>query len=84
MNVIFCRFSHDHPGMVFLRKTPEDAETQVQLLKDPTYRFETDMRAGLIHAPGLSLKRQNYLYRQVRRYVRQHVQDVTCPRLSEE
>ena len=69
---------------MFLKKTPEDAEIAVQLLKDPAYSFEADMRPTVIPAPGFSRERQTYLYRHVRKYVRQHVQDVTCPRPVEE
>ena len=59
VNVIFFRFSHEHPGIVFLKKTPEDDEIPVELLKDPSYRFEVDMRPRILPPPGFSREHTN-------------------------
>ena len=81
--ILLYRFTHDKPGVVLIKQTPVDEEVEVQMLRDPEYRFTQEDIPRVLLAPGVSRERQTYLYRNVRRYVRDIAKDLTCPRPSD-
>ena len=77
-------FTDEFPGQVLVRKESGGDGERIMLLKDPSYRFESDLRPEPVPAAGLSVERQKYLYKHVRPHVREMYRDVTCPPPSEE
>ena len=57
-----------------------DAEiVEFQLLKDPAVL--PPARGVPVHPPpGLDMARQEYLYKQIRKFCRDDAQDITCPK----
>ncbi|XP_062615789.1 uncharacterized protein LOC134277475 [Saccostrea cucullata] len=75
------RMTHEHPGVVHLRKYAGDEEITVNILKHKDFRFP-NMDASLptvIKACGLDAQRQWYLYDEVAPYCASHE---ACPRPS--
>ena len=70
--------------MVYVSKTPDDTEKELMLLKDVHQSFDRDVLPVRLEAGGLTRERQNYLYQNVRRYVRPRDMDKTCPCPEEE
>ena len=65
----YFRFHHDQPGIVHVRERINGGETAIRLLKrgiDPPNAMAPDV----LKPAGLSLERQNYLYRHIRPFVR--------------
>ena len=77
------KIKKNKPGVVFLKKTIDGEETELQLLtrdvpfgKDKSFRLPTK-----IHPEGLSLERQWYLYEHIRRHIPdEQDKDTTCPK----
>ena len=72
------RFSADHPGMVYYRATIADAEEVKQLSIRQQFKRLAPMPT-VIPPPLLSRERQQYLYNNIREYVREDVRDIVCP-----
>ncbi|HAI68453.1 MAG TPA: hypothetical protein DCM38_03335 [Gammaproteobacteria bacterium] len=77
------KITKNKPGIVFLKKTIDGNETEVQLLKKEV-PFGKDKAFGLpsqIFPKGLSLERQWYLYEQIRMHIpNERDKDATCPK----
>lgn len=77
------RFNSDSPGVVHVRPTLTSAETQVLIFKRgvTAAKVQKATLPEIISPAGLSQERQQYLYSQIRPFVRPEFQDVTCPPL---
>ncbi|XP_076461922.1 uncharacterized protein LOC143294352 [Babylonia areolata] len=74
------RFSAENPGSVFHRETLADEETEFRFVGDPEEALlQLDDVPALIPPPGLSHERQNYLYRNIRPFVRLEARDRLTP-----
>lgn len=73
------RFHHDSPGYVLCKKSSDDAEVPVRLLKCDVMQFVHDARPGEITPGGLTRERQAYLYGRIRPFVTNPWKDVSCP-----
>ncbi|XP_070173725.1 uncharacterized protein [Littorina saxatilis] len=75
------RFTPAAPGKVYMKKRLEDAEQLVSLAYDPAVVAErlTNLPAP-VPPPGLPLARKQYLYQQIRPFVKPCAQDIVCPR----
>ncbi len=78
------RIVKNQPGVVFLKTAIDGDETKVQLLKRdlPFGKKNRAFRLPSKIAPkGLSLKRQWYLYEQIRMHIpNEPDQNMTCPK----
>ena len=73
------RFSADHPGMVFYRTTIADAEEVKHLaIQQQVYRLAP--MPNVLPPPLLSCERQQYLFNNIREYIREDGRDVVCPK----
>ena len=72
------RFDHDHPGVVFLKKTAMAEKEQRQLLRGVWSPLPSEKPPSVTPA-GLFLERRKYLYEKIREYCREDVQDLICP-----
>ncbi|XP_076454400.1 uncharacterized protein LOC143289285 [Babylonia areolata] len=76
------RFSSDRPGCMMYRETLADQETVFPLVdedKVATVLRELPNEPAIIPPPGLSLERQNYLYKNIRSFVREDAKDFLTP-----
>lgn len=78
------RFHHDTPGYVLCKKSSDDAEVPVRLLKCDVMQFVHDARPGEITPGGLTRERQEYLYGRIRPFVTNPWKDVSCPPVQNE
>ena len=78
------RFDADFPGIVFMKKSVDDNEQQVSLLKDDQALFRYNVLPEEIGPGGLSRERTKYLHDNIRPYVRLDCRDKTCPSVLEE
>ena len=62
-------FDHEKPGVVTMRQGMGDEDKQVQILKDPSFKF-SDVRPPPMEPAGMSDARRQYLSRSVRPYIR--------------
>lgn len=73
----YFRLSAQKPGVVVVRTSSDSEEIEVQVLR-PRAQFPASL-PPVLPAGGLSRQRQEYLYKNVRPYVRPSFQDITCP-----
>lgn len=73
------RFSADHPGEVFYKASLAEEESRLNLLKSRDAFGELGAMPDIIPAPGLPRERQQYLFSQIREFVREDQRDVVCP-----
>ena len=66
-----------------MRECSGGREERVVLVKEGI-DVMPDMYPEQIRPPGLTMERQNYLYKNVRKYVRPGYEDKLCPVYSEE
>ncbi|XP_062614900.1 uncharacterized protein LOC134276644, partial [Saccostrea cucullata] len=79
------RFSAEEPGVVYARNTLEGPEVRVNLLKEKVNIDKVVSGFPEVIAPaGLSVERRNYLFNEIRAYVKAPYKDVTCPAPDEE
>lgn len=78
------RFHHDSPGYVLCKKSSDDAEVPVRLLKCDVMQFVHDALPGEITPGGLTRERQEYLYGRIRPFVTNPWKDVSCPPVQNE
>jgi len=76
------RFDATHPGKVFAKLSTESEEVEFNMLKGPISNLPRQGAQQII-PPGLPLQRQWYLFNQIREFVKDHLQDVVCPRPAE-
>lgn len=76
------RFHHDSPGYVLCKKSSDDAEVPVRLLKCDVMQFVHDALPGEITPGGLTRERQEYLYGRIRPFVTNPWKDVSCPQFK--
>jgi hypothetical protein len=75
------RLDSDSPGIVHAKERIDSTETHVSIFKRGVSVREV-RNAGLprsLSPAGLSQERQQYLYTQIRPFVRPDFQDITCP-----
>jgi len=73
----------NQPGVVFLKKTIDGDETEALLVKRevPFAKKQSFRLPSKIVSKGLSLKRQWYLYEQIRMHIpNEQDKDMTCPK----
>ena len=73
------RFSADHPGEVFYKASLAEEESGLNLLKSRDAFGELGAMPDIIPAPGPPRERQQYLFSQMREFVREDQRDVVCP-----
>ena len=73
------RFSAGHPGEVFYKASLAEEESRLNLLKNRDTFRELGAMPDIIPAPGLPPERQQYLFSQIREFVREDQRDVVCP-----
>ena len=73
------RFSADHPGEVFYKASLAEEESRLNLLKNRDAFGELGAMPDIMPAPGLPRERQQYLFSQIREFVREDQRDVVCP-----
>lgn len=73
------RFHLDSPGYVLCKKSSDDADVPVRLLKCDVRHFVRDARPREISPSGLTRERQAYLYGRIRPFVTNPWKDVPCP-----
>ena len=75
------RFTKTSPGIVFVRTTCDEPETQFKLLKRDirTSRFKADRLPPVLTPPGLTTARAQYLYDEVREFALPEFRDTLCP-----
>lgn len=75
-------FDCEKPGVVSLRVRQADSPRSVSLLRKRFFRFPLPVRyPEPLFPKGLSYDRQEYLYREIRPFVRDHSKrDITCPK----
>ncbi|KAL8607147.1 hypothetical protein ACOMHN_009541 [Nucella lapillus] len=73
-------FSSDTPGVMKYRETLADAEEEFRLVADvQRVLAELPDMPDVIPAPGLSPDKQDYLYRNIRSFVRDGTKDILTP-----
>ena len=75
-------FSATHPGVVMLQEYSNTSEETFTMLDSGSWSPVASELPSLIVPSGLPLKRQWYLYRQIRNYCRDGTEDLTCPKPS--
>ena len=75
------RFTHDHPGTVYLCEFANTQEKQVVLIKTNATIDKTALPSTLTPS-GLSEERQQYLYEHIRPFCDEKYHDETCPQPS--
>ena len=78
------RFHQENPGKVFCRKSSDDIEQEIKLLKGSFAAFDPNVRPRMVLPGGLTRDRQAYLYSRVRPFVQNPWKDVTCPPVQTE
>ena len=71
-------FDSERPGVVMAKKHRDAEVVEFQLLKDPAIRPPV---SGLpvLPPPGLDMARQQYLFKEIRKFCRDDAKDITCP-----
>ncbi|XP_060558826.1 uncharacterized protein LOC132719099 [Ruditapes philippinarum] len=77
------RFSAADKSVVFVKERTDSEEIRVALIRRNTEVLTTTF-PEVIQPAGLSRTRREYLYRNVRKYVRPAYQDAACPAYTEE
>lgn len=72
------RFSEAHPGRVFYRSSLAEEEQQKELTTAAKFQQLGEM-PGQLPVPGLSMERRQYLFNNIRQFVRHDVRDTVCP-----
>lgn len=76
----YFQFDATKPGCVEVRSHPDEKPTSLNLLKEKHMRFSEREYPEEIIPEGLSLERQNYLYKEIRGFIRDpQKRDMTCP-----
>ena len=73
LSYFIFRFDANHPGKVFVRCVPDSAEEQFTLLSSSSPLPTTGPNP--VKPPGLDLKRQWYLYNNIRPFVKEECKD---------
>ena len=77
------RMSRSAPGCVFVRRSSDDRETKINILRDSSWKPSINNMPPLITPPGLSLERQWYLYSKIREFCPDQAKDLVCPMPSQ-
>lgn len=77
------RFEAKSPGAVFVKSKSSDAKRKLNLLKDTTWSPSPNDLPEIIVPPGLSIKRQWYLYEKIREFCSDATKDEVCPKPSQ-
>jgi hypothetical protein len=76
----YFQFDAKTPGVVGLKQNELSKIEYVSVLKNPHWRVHKGNLPAKLEAEGLSPERQEYLYRKIRRYVRDpKKREITCP-----
>ncbi|XP_048771609.1 uncharacterized protein LOC125677540 [Ostrea edulis] len=78
------RFTSEEPWNVYVKERVDSDEKMVFLKKNGSPSFDAAALPEILLPVGLTRERQQYLYRNVRPYVRPAHQDSLCPTPSEE
>ena len=78
------RFHQENPGKVFYRKSSDDIEQEIKLLKGSVAAFDPNVRPRMVLPGGLTRDRQAYLYSRDRPFVQNPWKDVTYPPVQTE
>jgi hypothetical protein len=74
-------FTKENPGLVKIKRQPETAWETIRLLKKPRFVFPNNSQASVIVPKGLDLERQQYLFKEIRGFIRNPKRkDITCPK----
>jgi len=78
------RFDASSPGKVHFKEHANSAEKEISIFKkDVTAAKVRKAKLPNVTSPaGLSRERQEYLYKEVRLYVKPEYRDITCPPLD--
>ena len=72
-------FDSERPGVVMVKETVDGPEQEVSILTTSKAAVLSAGLPDILPAAGLSLQRQQYLFKQVRPHVPAAYQDVLCP-----
>lgn len=78
MFTLYSRFSSKDPGICFVKKHLNEEEVRMNLLRVPVTEIPGNLPPRLL-PPGLSKKRREYLYNNIRPYCREDTKDLICP-----
>ena len=78
------RFTHEEPGVVYVKSSGCGAEKRITLLKDTLWQPSPSDLPSVIVPNGLSLERQWYLYTKIREFCPEAVKDLVCPKPAHE
>ena len=78
----YFEFYSNKPGKIYLKEMIEAKEFKEEaILKDNLYRFSKDELPSVITPKGLDEERKQYLYKEIRGFVRcPEKQNITCPK----
>jgi hypothetical protein len=78
------RFESENPWSVYVKERVDSDEKEICLRKNGSPSFDPAVLPEILHPVGLTRERQQYLYRNVRPYVRPAQQESLCPTPLEE
>ncbi|XP_033121769.1 uncharacterized protein LOC117120796 [Anneissia japonica] len=75
------RFNAEKPGIISVREFASSPEQEICIFRQKKKRVNIvdNVLPDIMTPPGLSMKRQIYLNRFIRPYVRPEIQDLVCP-----
>ena len=78
------RFDASSPGKVYIKEYTNSTEREISIFKKgiTAAKVQKAKLPTAILPAGLTRERQEYLYKEVRPYVRPEYQDITCPPLD--
>ena len=78
------RFDASSPGKVYIKEHTNSTEREISIFKKgiTAAKVQKAKLPTAILPAGLTRERQEYLYKEVRPYVRSEYQDITCPPLD--
>ena len=78
------RFDASNPGKVFVKEHTNSAEKEVSIFKKgiTAAKVRKAKLPAVLLPEGLTRERQEYLYKEVRPYVKSEYQDIACPPLD--
>ena len=78
------RFDASNPGKVYIKEHTNSTEREISIFKKgiTAAKVQKAKLPSAIFPAGLTRERQEYLYKEVRPYVKSEYQDITCPPLN--
>ena len=78
------RFDASNPGKVYIKEHTNSTEREISIFKKgiTAAKVQKAKLPSAIFPAGLTWERQEYLYKEVRPYVKSEYQDITCPPLN--